>query len=82
MQERDWKTFKAKYGSGLAYLVTEGDKHYLCILADGQGYFRFEVNLATLARLNVESAERILSAVHGGHAARMGAAPLEHKCIK
>lgn len=65
-----------------AYLVTEGEQNYLCVIDEVTGFHRFEIGLPTLARLNVESAERILTRIHGSFAQRIGAHPLDHKCVR
>ena len=61
--------FVQDHGDGLAYLISEGDKTYLMVVSDQAGMaFRFGVELPTLARLNVESAARILTKVQKAHA--------------
>ncbi len=56
-------------GDGLAAINSEGDQVYLLVISDQAGKaFRFRINLATLARLNVESAAHILTKVQKAHA--------------
>jgi hypothetical protein len=53
---------------GDAWLVTEGEDTFLMVLIDGQGCFRFKIGIRSIARLNVESAARILTRVQNGFA--------------
>ena len=57
----------------IAYLTSDGDKHYLNVMGTGNTFHQFEVDSRTLARLNVEAAERLLLEVRGTYATRMNA---------
>lgn len=64
-------------GGCITFVVTvDAGQHRLCVIEGGR-FHVFRVTLQNLARLNVESAERLLQAVPGAYAHRLGAPALE-----
>ena len=60
---------------GIAYFTTAEGRHHLCVMADGQ-FYRFNVDIRTVARLVVEGAERLLLVTPRAYARRIDAPPL------
>ncbi len=56
-------------GGAIAAIIDENEKTYLLVICDeAQQSYRFRIDMNTLARLNVESAARILTKVQRGYA--------------
>ena len=54
--------------SVIAWIVTEGDKHFLCVLEPPEGAeqrknYRFPINLHGLARLSAETSAPVMTAL-------------------